>query len=120
MDFKYGNTKLQRLNQSYSVNNKKSSIWWSDFKLIMGVWDSKFNWFGDNISCKLGDSSTIDFWKYKWFGSTPLYFQFLTLFDYFQESRHMVADAEHQNNGDWSWCLDFHFEPIVCSNIHYE
>lgn len=65
------------------------------------------NWFNNNVSCKLGVGSDIDFWRQSWLGAQPFQILFPNLFEYVSDSRHKVGSLEAWRDGTWSWNLEF-------------
>lgn len=91
------------LDGSIVYRRSKVSLWLRDLCIIgeyVGL-SSNLNWFSSSISCNLGNGYSLDFWRHRWFGSTPLERQFPFLFSLFAEDNHRVCDM-----GDWineSW-----------------
>lgn len=68
LSFKYRNIKGQLMDPSWAASNKKSSLWWRNFRGALSTWGIKEGWFNNCISCKLVQGSNIEFWRNRWFG----------------------------------------------------
>lgn len=103
LSFKYGDTKSRLLNATWVVNNMKTSLWWRDLRLSVGVCRGKYKKIGHKKSCKLGNNSSIDLWRNKWFSAEYFCTLFPDLFLLFQYSRLKVEDVDSWLNVVCSW-----------------
>lgn len=88
---KYDHINNLILNPAWKENSKKLSLWWRDIQASVGSWKYDSWWFCNIIVCKLGNSSDMDFWRHKWFGSSPRdTWCFLIVFTWCK-SRHFVC-----------------------------
>lgn len=102
--FKYGYIKGHLLDASWSINNRKASLWWKDLRASLATWGHDPIWFGNLISCKLVSYSNINLWNSRWVGSQPLKVLFHIVFNFDENSRLKVDHAGLWRNV--SWCLN--------------
>lgn len=60
---RYGDIKFIMLEVAKQLVNKFESLWWIDLKLVGVMEEDDYNSFANNISCKIGNGSTIEFWR---------------------------------------------------------
>ncbi|CAK8568124.1 unnamed protein product [Lathyrus sativus] len=101
---KYGDTKSIMLEVGKLLVNKFESLWWKDLKLVGVVEVDDYNWFANNISCKVGNGITIEFYINIWLGSSSLNIKFPLISAIAVSQRFKISNME-----DWadnSWILD--------------
>lgn len=49
-----------------------SSVWWKDLCLIGKGFDVEGDWLVDGVCKKLGNAKSVQFWKERWLGRSPL------------------------------------------------
>lgn len=59
----------------------------------LGVYGEDSNWFGNNISCKLGKGNDIDLWRHEWLGDNHFKLQFPVLLNLVQNLRQIVGGS---------------------------
>lgn len=48
------------LDNAKSLVNRSDSLWWRDLNLVGVMEEEDCNWFSNNISCKIGNGSSIE------------------------------------------------------------
>ncbi|KAI5414522.1 hypothetical protein KIW84_040137 [Lathyrus oleraceus] len=93
---RYGDIKSKMLEVAKPLVNKFQYLWWRDLKLTGVVEADDYNWFANNISCKIGNGSTIEFWRNSWLGYPSLDRLFPLIF-----ARVVDQKLKVLNMGEW-------------------
>lgn len=98
---------------------------WIDLRISLGSFRVDSSWFANGISYKLGNGSSLNFWRHKWLRSSPLRDQISNLFSYVQSSRSKVMNLGNWTNGIWNWSVVFNQDMLQIStrtdwaNLHH-
>ena len=81
------------LDYSGVVIDKFSFLWWKDLAGLTSSGTVKCNWFTMVVLCKLGNSSTIRFWKHNWLDHNSLAIHFNNLFGFVVNPNILIHDV---------------------------
>lgn len=71
--------------------------------LVGPIEKEKSNWFSSNISCKLSNGLSLDFWKNKWLGPAAIGNMFPLILARGVQPNHKVADMREVEDNRWIW-----------------
>lgn len=90
------------LDYSDVVTDKFSFLWWKDLVGLTSSRTVKCNWFTMVVLCKLGNSSTIRFWKHNWLDHNLLATHFNNLFGFVVNPNILIRDIGYWLREVWN------------------
>lgn len=91
------------MDHPWKVSCKRQSFWWCDIRIAINNDDIGINWFGNNVSCKLGRSFNIKFWNNRWCEEVILKHLLSDIFEVARISGCKISEVGYWDQDVWTW-----------------
>lgn len=100
---RHGPLEASVFNRKKYSRSCKSSLWWKDLRSLGSPTEVLVDWFSKGISCRLGESRRVLFWKTKWSGSDTFQNSFPLLFNVSSQQNTLVSKIGFFIGESWLW-----------------
>ncbi|CAK8565317.1 unnamed protein product [Lathyrus sativus] len=101
LSMRCGDIKVKVIDENKQSLSKEDSLWWRDLSLVGFMRGKVCSWFSYNISCKLGNRRSVEFWNNKWLGHVPIRTLFPLIYVHAEHTKHKDEDVVFWEENKW-------------------